>query len=203
MDKKKLNVAALILVAGGMFVGQFILDSQESPEAKEKQAVQYIAVRNLPDGTLLQKEDFKKVKIPAKAMMENQPQDISKVQGKELKGNLFEGEILTKTRYGAKEKEGDMHVNLTEEMTRGIVKGDFIRIAIQKEENPSVLDVTFKRKQVYENSPEADTTMDANSRFYIKLTEDEAEKYYAAISSGTAIVNKWAETYSGEMEVED
>lgn len=187
-QKKYLLMTLGCLVLGVvLFVAQnFVMPAQK----KQDLVTTYVAKQDIDRGEELSVGMFKAVNAPKDSIVEGTIIDDKSISGKQVKDSLYAGEILSKYRLEGYDKgaEPTVLVKMTPDMEVDLVEGDYVRVAIQDTENPSVIKTLFDRKKIQKLT----TATSDKKGYYVKLTQSEADTYYYNKTTGSLILNKWS-----------
>lgn len=209
-DKKKRTLNSTLVGLAALSVGMFSYSNFIAPQIAENNKVTiYVANQDIPANTNLTEDMFKTVSINKNSYVDGSVTNVREFVGKQLKGKLESGEILSTYRLSDKlSKEGPLIAELRIGTNIPLHNNDVIRVYVQHNENGKVVvEELFHRKQVISESVlennfslskqtnkfiSSTASMDSGdtNRIYVRLTDKEAMKYQEAVNTGTLYVAK-------------
>lgn len=228
MDNKRrqrnLNLTLLGLTAAS--IGMFTYSNVYLPNFAEKDKVTiYIAKQDIPANVDLEANMFKEEEIDKDSLIPGSVTNLKQVEGKQLKGHLSRGELLSKYRFSdTVESDGPLIAELLIPTSIPLQHNDMIRVYVQYVEGGKVIvkELFNKKKVIAKDRINSDSSIvqkveDATSTavssssdgnvIFVRLTDKEAMDYQEAVNTGTLyavkITNEEETTESPKVQVSE
>ena len=197
-NKKYSKILRIGIVLTGVSVSMFAYQNVIYPKYIEpKNLVSiYTAVKDIKPGEELTKNMFIPQEIKASEVVKGMVTNIDSVIGKQTKGTLFKGEVLSEYRVSDKDVDGKQiyTIEFHSPYLSDVVNGDFIAVyvKIKTDDNKLIVRELFQRKEVKKAeslsaSDTGNTNEDGTSKIYITVSEQEMKDYYLAQDRGEII----------------
>lgn len=182
-----LSIVGLLIVAVGLWGYQtFVVPKQEA----EHYTNVYVANKDIPTNAKITEEMLTTVKVKEDSIVPGAITNSSEAVGKRVTGGILEGELVHTKRLSEKaEDEGELFIRVEPDYEIDISDGDHVRVFTL--DTNGEMRTLFERKEVYGTHRVAKLLEgQAASGFYLLMTEQEVENYYAAKTNGLVVLSR-------------